>query len=323
MYLGINSFKCIYETLTRNTLNILARSKMSIPIALVAKLRKAVPVSLLRAKEALSKNDGNLEMAIAWLEKEALSNGLAKASKVSDRVAAQGLIALTLDPNRRKGSLIQVNCETDFVSRSPLFADLCTKLGNSHLWYESMDINAPILPLNDRNSILSDKVVSCEEAILSKVGELGEKIMLGQTCLSKISTSKGIIGGYIHAYSGSNSQFLGRIGGLVSLNYDSNSVLNQDQMANLVDLADKIAKHIVGFNPSTILPSKDSSDALMSQEFLSGGGVVEAVLAKESKILKVDRLWVSDFKRMEVGQGIDKVQDNFAEQVQQQVRASV
>lgn len=295
----------------------------NIPIALVAQLRKTIPVSIVRAKKALNINGGDLTKAIAWLEKESLSMGLNKSEKISNRVAAEGLIKLTLDPKRRKGSLIEVNCETDFVSRSPLFADLCTRIGNSHLFYENMDENAPILQLDHSNITYDEKVVSIKDALLSKVGELGEKIKMGRVELSKISNTKGVIGGYIHAYSNSrHSSSLGRIGGLVSLNYDSANMLSAEQYSNLAHIADKLAKQIVGFNPESIMPSNssDPSNSLMSQNFLSEDYTVQSMLEKESLKNKVDRLWISSFHRLEVGEGIVKEESNFSEEVQQQAR---
>lgn len=278
-----------------------------------------MPVSLLRAKMALSINGSDLTKAIAWLEKDSLNMGLYKSEKVSGRVADEGLIGLTLDPERRKGSLIEVNCETDFVSRSPNFGDLCTKLGNSHLFYENMDLNAPLLPSNYATFSENDKVISIKEAILGKVGELGEKIKLGRVNFLKISTSKGIIGGYIHTYSNSRQgSYLGRIGGLVSLNYESAHVLSDEQFSNLAALADRIAQHVTGFNPQTISPSKgsDPSAALMCQAFMAKEDTVETVLEKEKSRYGLNRLYISSFYRMEIGDGISK-EDNDFSQVQE------
>ena len=294
-----------------------------VPIALIAQLRKEIPVSLMRAKEALLANDGNVKKSILWLRRDALANGSAKASKVSGKVAAEGLVVLTMDPMHRKASLIEVNCETDFVSRSPLFADLCHRLGNSHLFYEQMDQNAPLLPSAGAMLSMDDKVISCTDGILSRIGELGEKIQMGKIAFERVSRSKGIIGGYIHRYSGTNHPpSLGRIGGIVTLNYESTHCLDSDQSAILTGLSNKIAQHIVGFNPKDITPSPDSdpSQSLLTQDFLMGGGSVENVLAQESKRLKIDNLFLSNFYRIEVGQGIVKEASNFVEEVQQQAR---
>jgi elongation factor Ts len=294
----------------------------NIPIALIAQLRKTVPVSLLRAKKALLLNGRDLTKAIAWLEKDSLDMGLHKSEKVSSRVAAEGLIGLTLDPNRRKGALIEVNCETDFVARSPNFADLCTRVGNSHLFYEHMDENAPLIHLDHTTFSDQDKVVSIKEAIVTKIGELGEKIKLGRVGFLKVSATKGVIGGYMHTYSNSRFSNLGRIGGLVSLNYESANVLSDQQLTNLATVADRIAQHITGFNPQSISPLKDSdsSNALMCQAFLANEYTVEEKLEREKSNNGLDRLWISNFYRMEVGEGIIKQESNFSQEVQAQAR---
>ena len=100
---------------------------MSVSIELVKELRAKTSAGMMDCKKALDENSGDMNAAIDWLRKK----GLATASKKSGRVSAEGLIGVHLEEN--KGSIIEVNSETDFVARNPEFQDFVSNLARVSL----------------------------------------------------------------------------------------------------------------------------------------------------------------------------------------------
>ena len=322
----LHSRPSLFRPLKRRSVS----SKSGIPIALIAKLRKASEVSISKAKEALSACSGDYEAALVYLRDKATELGAAKASKVSARTAAQGLIGLTVDPNGHKGSLIEVNCETDFVGRSKDFGALVERIGVTHLLFGLEDLQqlkeAPLLPVSRKTTPPETPEKTVEESLMAMIGKLGEKMEIRRGVLLSPKSSAAfhlhITNGYVHGLSDANlPSTVGRIGALVTLKVPFTLKFAQEHHNQLFDLAKKIAQHVVGFNPQSLEPKADAvppDAALMTQEFLLGGGSVSNVLKTTSKKLDLTNLEISDFQRFECGEGIEKEETNFAEEVQRQ-----
>ena len=302
---------------------LLSKTTPSIPIASIAQLRKATEVSLSKAKEALKATDGDVQKAIEWLESNAAASGALKASKMASRTAAQGLVGLTVDPQGQKASLIELNCETDFVARSQAFGELAQRVGITHLFFGSEgDLGmvglAPLMPL-DNTRVVPEK--SVQESIVELVGKLGEKMEWRRGILQEASSEQECVNGYVHGISDASlPSNLGRMAGLVTLQVQSPVPMTKEQRDRVFLLARKMAQHVVGFNPKSLLPEPNAEpeDALMNQSFLLGGGTVSQVLNAESCRLGLDHVSIKDFSRMECGEGIEKQVDNFAQEVQRQ-----
>ncbi|MBB3809912.1 translation elongation factor Ts [Pseudochelatococcus contaminans] len=215
----------------------------NITAALVKELREKSGAGMLDCKNALTETDGDIEAAIDWLRKK----GLARAAKKSSRVAAEGLVALAIDGN--KGIAVELNSETDFVSRNEQFQSLAKTVADVALRTgDNVDeIKGAAYP--DGGTV--------EETITSAIATIGENIALRRA--QGISVGEGVVAGYIHNAAGDN---LGRIGVLVALE----STGNKDE---LTALARQIAMHVAATNPVA----------------LDASGVPEDVVAREKAIL--------------------------------------
>lgn len=329
-----------------------------ISIALVAQLRKETQVSLSKARAALVAVGGqDLGAAKAWLQARASADGTKAAEKVQGRQAAEGLIALSLLPGSR-GSLVEVNCETDFVARSAPFQSLSGRIAASHLFLISSEapssgsgssgsasngvtdvdslLNAPLMPSSTDPDAPNASTVpsSVHSAVLETIGRVGEKIQVRRAVSLSAPSSRlvpsasasspyslGLIGGYIHG----DQPTLGRIGGLVSLQAQSKALdplLDSSTSTALETLAKRLAQHVVGFHPKALEPVQGQTDpdqALLTQTYLLGGGSIQQVLQSEAARLGLESLTVMAFERLELGEGLVKEALGQEGQQQQQV----
>jgi elongation factor Ts len=168
-----------------------------ITAALVKDLREQTGAGMMDCKSALTETKGDVEAAIDWLRKK----GLSKAAKKADRVAAEGLIGISTAP--RKGAMVEVNAETDFVARNDHFQGLVKLIADVALSNGG-----------DVATIKATKVGSktVEEAIASAIATIGENMSLRRA--TSLSVGKGAVGTYMH---NSISEGLGKIGVLIAL----------------------------------------------------------------------------------------------------------
>ena len=286
-----------------------------IPAKLVNELRKRTSEAMMDCKKALIETKGDIEAAIEFLRKK----GQAKAAKKADRVTAEGMIKVALHGNL--AAMIDVNCETDFVARDEnfkQFVDLAIETAINEHCHDVSELTA---------------VVSLEDARKALVTKIGENITLRR--LYMVHAHEGeVLGAYAHG---------GRIGVLVVLKG------NVDQ-----DFAKGIAMHIAASNPQVVNPSDVSAEFLAKEKeiFLAqaqGQGkpaeIVEKMVqgriaklleeisllgqpyvrdpnTKVGDVLKQAKAEVLSFVRFELGEGIEKKVDNFAEEVMAQVQGA-
>lgn len=103
------------------------------------KLRKSTGYALSKCKEALEKHDGNIEAASKWLDEQAQKEGWSKAEKLKNRQTKQGTLVLYADKDKNKATIVELNCETDFVARNEKFLDLSSHLAKSILLNAQVD----------------------------------------------------------------------------------------------------------------------------------------------------------------------------------------
>ncbi|KAL7409400.1 hypothetical protein BDY24DRAFT_403316 [Mrakia frigida] len=133
------------STISRSPLSFLSKrgyphsAAVKVPIALISSLRKRHPISMVKAKEALAKSDLNIEQALAWLEKDLEAGGAAKQAKLAGRVAAEGLIAVGVmgEGWGRRGGIVELDCETSFVYRTPGFTTLLQNLHHTSVFFHN------------------------------------------------------------------------------------------------------------------------------------------------------------------------------------------
>lgn len=289
-----------------------------ITAAQVKELRDKTSVGMMDAKKALVAADGDMQKAIDELREK----GIAKAAKKNDRIAAEGLAEIVISGN--KAAIYEVNSETDFVSSNDKFKDLVAKIGKALVENEpkSMD-EALALKTSDGETI--------NDAITGLTAVIGEKITLRRFHIVEKSDSQ-VFGSYLHN------------GGLIA----ALTLLNgSDEEA-----AKDVAMHVAAINPTYLNRDDVPADVLehekkiFTEETKAEGKpekiiprIVEGRLNKYlSEISLADQEFVKDsdmtvqqyveskksslvsFVRFEVGEGIEKAQDNFVDEVMNQIK---
>jgi len=293
---------------------------MNISAAMVKELRERTGSGMMECKKALTEAGGDLEAAIELMRKA----GLAKADKKSGRTAAEGCLAVKVSGDHKTGAIIEINSETDFVAKSDDFTGFASALGDCAL-------GADITTLDALNACTMAGGTSVDETRRALVFKLGENLNLRR--FERFDTETGLIVSYLHG---------SRIGVLVELN-GGDSNLGKD-----------ICMHIAASKPVCVDASGVSAeliekerDIFMAQAETSGkpANIIEKMV--EGRIQKflgeitlTGQPFVKDpdqtvgkllgsrgasvvrFVRFEVGEGIEKAESNFAEEVMAQVRAA-
>lgn len=288
---------------------------MSISAALVKELRERTNAGMMECKKALVEAGGNLEKAIELMR----VSGLAKAVKKAGRVAAEGTIVILVSDDGKRAVLVEINCETDFVAREERFKAFAKKVAEIALNSKIKEIEA----LREATDPLRLELVSA----------LGENITVRR--LYYTETSDGIIGAYGHGDANGI-----RIGSLV--------VLKKGQG----ELARDLAMHIAAMNPEYILETDVPADRIEKERAIfveqtreegKPDNMIDKIVAGKLKkyaadlsllaqvfvkdpskkieaLLKESGASVDSFVRFEVGEGIEKKQENFAAEVMAQVK---
>ena len=301
--------------------------------SLVKELRDKTGAGMMDCKNALVETNGNIEESIDWLRKK----GISGAEKKSARVAADGVIAVSI--NTDAAALVEINSETDFVSRNPDFQNFAKNISEIALLH-----GQTIDELKKAKYLDSGK--SVEEALTDLIGLIGENIVLRRSSILK-NTNNNIFSSYIH---GQVNEGLGKIGVILSL--ESN--ITSDKIENL---GKQIAMHIAASKPMAI--SSDDVDPevierersiLVEQAKDSGkpDNIIEKmvdgriskffseitlldqtwVIDGESKVSKIIKdlekdlscnILIKDFKYFVLGEGIEVDKKDFATEVAEQI----
>ncbi|WP_300513164.1 translation elongation factor Ts [Aliiroseovarius sp.] len=292
---------------------------MAITAALVKELRESTGVGMMDAKKALVENDGDMEAAVDWLR----TKGLAKAAKKSGRVAAEGLVAVAVTGG--KGVAVEVNSETDFVAKNGEFQDMVGGIAAAALGVA--DVEAL------KGADLGGKTV--EAVLTDKIATIGENMTLRRMASLEGET----VVTYVHNAATAG---MGKIGVLGALNGGSE------------EFGKQVAMHVAAVNPAS-LGEADLDPAVVEKErtilteqaresgkpeniienmikgrmkkFLS-----EVTLLGQSFVINPDLTVeaaakeagaeITGFIRMEVGEGIEKKEEDFAAEVAAAVAGS-
>jgi len=272
----------------------------------------------MECKKALQETDGDIDVAIENMRKA----GMAKADKKAGRVAAEGRVVIAISDDQKSAAVVEVNCETDFVSGGDDFLSFVSAIAKTALSTQPADVAA----LSD--ATLDGDTVTVEEARKAKIAKIGENIQVRRFELLK--TESGSFGSYLHG---------SRMGVLVEMENGND------------DLIKDIAMHIAASNPMCVsednVPAEvleKEKDILRAQALESGkpADIVEKMLTGRvrkylAEITLLGQSFVKDpdktvetllsdagakvnaFVRYEVGEGIEKKNENFADEVMAQV----
>jgi elongation factor Ts len=298
---------------------------------LVKELREKSGVGMMDCKRALQENNGDIEASMDWLR----TKGLSKAAKKADRVAAEGLVAAALrnDGAGMTGAVIELNAETDFVSRNELFQNAARTIAEI-----ALDVDGGVEAIAAAKTPNGETV---SESITHLIATVGENMQLRRA--ARFVVGEGAIASYIHNATAPN---LGRIGVLVAIE-------GAGDQAQITELGRKIAMHVAATAPLSLSTSDldpeavEKERAIFTEQALASGkppNVVEkmvegrirkfyeeVVLLKQAFVMNPDQtieqlvadtgkalgttLTVKGFVRLALGEGVDKKTEDFAAEV--------
>lgn len=293
---------------------------MAITAKMVKELREKTGAGMMDCKKALTETNGNMEEAIDYLRKR----GAAQAAKKAGRIAAEGTAHIEVNGN--DAVLLEVNCETDFVTKNEQFQELVKELANHLLTNKPANLEEAL------GQKMEGKEETVEEHINNAIATIGEKITLRRFAILN-KTDNDAFGAYLHMG--------GRIGTVVVLEG------TQDE-----EVAKDVAMHIAAVNPSYVsrenVPEEEVNRerAILKEQALGEGKpehivekMVEGRLGKFfEQICLLDQPFVKDpdmkvkkfvadkgatvkeFVRYEVGEGIEKKEEDFAAEVMSQIK---
>ena len=287
-----------------------------ISASMVKELRETTGAGMLDCKKALEATNGNLEEAITWLREK----GISKAAKKQSRIAAEGLAYVKVQDN--KAVIVEVNAETDFVAKNDEFVNLVNIIADTIL-------NSNVKAVEEALE-LTYEGKSLNDLIIEKTATIGEKISFRRFSLLTKNDNE-IFGNYAHMG--------GKIVTLVKLE------------GNNAELAKDIAMHIAAMRPlyldKTNVPSEvvDKEKEILTEQAKTEGlkedkiamvvngrinKFYEEVCLNDQNFIKENKMKVStyvknngsnilEFVRYEVGEGMEKKNENFADEVMKQI----
>ncbi|MBD2519806.1 elongation factor Ts [Nostoc sp. FACHB-973] len=304
---------------------------------LVQELRQKTGAGMMDCKKALKETDGNIEEAADWLRKK----GITSAGKKSDRIAAEGLVDTYIEPGSRVGVLIEVNCQTDFVARNEAFKALVKNLAKLATNADSVE-SLLAQPYSENESVTVD------EFIKQTIATLGENIQLRRFIKFALAEDKqGVVDSYIHTG--------GRVGVLVELGSQTDSAAGKEEFQSLARNAamqvaacpnveyvsvDQIPTAIAQKEKDIEMGKDDLANkpdnikekivqgridkrlkelTLLDQPYIRDQSISVEELLKQVKGQVGEDIQVNRFVRYVLGEGIEKQESNFAEEVAAQM----
>ncbi|NKX46026.1 translation elongation factor Ts [Roseicyclus persicicus] len=290
---------------------------MAITAAMVKELREATGAGMMDAKKALTETDGDMEAAVDWLR----TKGLAKAAKKSGRTAAEGLVAVAVSGGT--GVAVEVNSETDFVAKNGEFQAMVASISEAALGADDVEGLKAVQ--------IGGKPV--ETVITDAIAKIGENMALRR--MAKISGDTVV--SYVHNAAAPG---MGKIGVLVAMTGGDEAFARQ------------VAMHVAAVNPAAldeaaVDPAMVEKERQVQIDIARESGKPEAVIEKMiegrmkkylAEITLVNQAFVinpdqtvgaaakdagatiTGFVRLEVGEGIEKKEENFAEEVAKAVK---
>ena len=301
---------------------------MTLSASLVKELREKSGAGMMDCKKALVETNGKMEDAIDWLRKQ----GLSAVAKKSSRVAAEGLIGISI--NGVQGAMVEINSETDFVARNELFQNFVKKCSYLALTHKSDVDSLKELPFPETGR-------SVDQELSNNIATIGENMNIRRA--EYLEVSEGVLVSYIH---NKVTEDLGKLGVIVAIE-------SQSQESKLLDVGKQIAMHIAATSPKSLEVDdldidlvEREKEVLIEQAIASGKPkeiaekMVKGRLQKffqevvlneqisiidgETKIKDVIKklsndlgtdVKIKDFKILKLGEGIEVAENDFAAEV--------
>ncbi|PVU96025.1 hypothetical protein BB559_002535 [Furculomyces boomerangus] len=273
-----------------------SKDSIKVDTKLLSQLRKETQIQISKAREALQASNNNYEKALEWIRQDMLISGAKKAEKVRDRAVKEGVATTFIDQNHVSASVIQLSCETDFVSKNENFLQLSNDIARNAALLSSEKLH-----VLDTQNLLDSKITSSSEGIT-----VSEAI---NQCISKLSENIKIHGAvginlsnngsnhkdfYISSYTHNSYAPFSNSGKISSLAvFKVKKELHEHP--SFKKLSKRVAQQIAGYKPTHLSktePSKqletdgiqtyefdDPSQVLLNQDFMFGEGTVEQAIS--------------------------------------------
>jgi elongation factor Ts len=291
---------------------------MAITAALVKELRERTGAGMMDCKKALIETDADLEAAIDLMR----ASGAAKAAKKAGRVASEGLVSVEVNDNNKSAAILEVNSETDFVAKGATFIDFVNKLTKLALKNMPSNIEEFLAQTLDTG----ETVDKARENIIAKIGE-----NISVRRVKVVKAGNGTIGSYEHG---------GRIAVLTHLAED-NATLAKDMAMHIAASKpecvneDQLSEELIERERAIFIEQAKESGKpdniiekmivgrmkkFVNEITLYGQPFVKDPETTVGKLVKSNNNEVVSFVRFEVGEGIEKKEDNFVEEVMAQAQ---
>lgn len=290
---------------------------MSITASMVKELRERTGAGMMECKKALVASNGDIDVAIEEMRK----SGAAKAAKKSGRIAAEGVVKIVSSTCGQNVAMVEINCETDFVAKDENFLAFTDKVAAKALELGSENVDELLVADIDGGSV--------DAVRATLIAKIGENVQVRR--IKQLKASEGVFGHYLHG---------SRIGVVVNVSTDNS------------ELAKDIAMHVAAVKPDFVSEKDVPADVIAKEKEILVAQVAESGKPAEiiekmvsgrlrkflgeitlygqpfvknpdmsvEKLLKSENASVVSYERMEVGEGIEKKVDNFAEEVMAQAR---
>lgn len=287
---------------------------MAITASQVKELRERTGAGMMECKRALVETDGDIDIAIENLRK----SGLAKADKKASRVAAEGVVAISVSEEGSRGVMVEVNCETDFVAKGDEFVEFADQVAATALVNTPADVET----LSAMTLVGGSATVELRRQEL--IAKLGENMTVRR--FSMVDSEGGVVGYYSHG---------GRIGVMTAIQ-GGDAVLAKD-----------VSMHVAASRPVALSEADIPADVLEKEKEIFSAqalesGKPEAIVEKMvtgrmkkfvneitllgqpfvkdpdqsvAKLMDSQSAKIVQFSRLEVGEGIEKKEENFADEV--------
>ncbi len=309
---------------------------MAISASMVKELREATGAGMMDCKKALTETDGDMDKAVEYLREK----GLAKAAKKANRIAAEGLVATCLSEDGKVASIVEVNSETDFVAKNDTFKAYVNSVAK-----QAADTNAADIEAFLAEPWALDTSKTVKEELASQIAVIGENMNIRR--FEKLTTD-GIIVSYIHAG--------GKIGVLVEADTDSSSDAVKECLKNVAmqvaalnpkfTSSDEVDQDYIKHEEEILLAQikNDPKEAskpenvilgmikgrikkelkeivLLEQVYVKAEDGKQSVKDYVASVAKAEgiKLNIKKFVRFETGEGLEKKEENFAEEVAKQM----
>ncbi len=292
---------------------------MAITAAQVMELRKKTDAGMMECKKVLTETDGDMEKAIELLRER----GITKAAKKADRIAAEGVVTAFISEDAKTGAVVEVNAETDFVAQNAEFRGFAEDVAKQIVVNNPKDVEELLNEIS-----ISDSSKTVKEVLTEKIAKIGENLSVRRF---KRFTSNGIVAKYIHGD--------GKIGVLVSME-NADEELAKDVCMQIAaakaEFIDEKAVPEERLNKEMeilkVQAMNEGKPEAIAEKIVQGrlGKFYEEICLVDQAFVKNPDMKIKDllaskkasvleFARFEKGEGIEKKEENFAEEVKKQL----